>query len=81
MEKLLNHPSLPLAAASLMTRKLLYTGVTRAQHLLMLITTDEALNQFSSNGEIREKLRNSLLAPRLLHTLLGESSHRNFYGN
>lgn len=53
-----------------MGRKLLYTGVTRAQHFLLLVTTPTALDR-SVSSQRAEAQRNSLLAPRLLHSLLG----------
>lgn len=61
-----DHPAIHTPTAppgSLLQRQLLYTAVTRARHLLIVVSTRSALVTASSHASVQT--RNSLLQPRL----------------
>ena len=62
-----------VCAGSLMNPKLLYTSATRAQRLLLLVTTEAALRRSCTFTQRSDNARNSLLAPRLVHEIIGRN--------
>lgn len=47
--------ALPQSAPMLLTRNLLYTGLTRARKLLIVISTDRVLNFMIQNSDTKKR--------------------------